>query len=59
MTPSGSFQGRRAEWIPLQAKAVADHENRRQRHRGGGEDRVEQAERGQRDRRHVIAERPY
>jgi len=58
MTPSGSFPGRRAEGIPLQAKAVGDHEDRGQGHRGGREDRVQQAERGQRDRRHVVAERP-
>jgi hypothetical protein len=58
MTPSGSFVGRRSEGIPLQAKAVGHDEDRGQGHRGGGEDRVEQAKRGQRDRRHVVAESP-
>ena len=56
--PSGSFLVGRAEGIPLQAEAVGHHEDRGQGHRGGGDDRVEQAERGQRDRRHVVAERP-
>jgi len=48
----------RAEGIPLQAEAVGHHEQRGQRHGGGGDDRIEVAERGERDRGRVVPERP-
>ena len=48
----------RAEGVPLQAEAVGDDEERGQRHRGGGDDRVEQAERGEWDRGDVVPEGP-
>src|SRR5262249_37946331 len=41
-----------------QPQAVADHEDRGERHRGAGDHRVEQAQRGQRQGGHVVGERP-
>jgi hypothetical protein len=43
----------------LEPKAVGHDEDGRQRHGRGGEDGVEEAERGQRDDRDVVAERPH
>jgi hypothetical protein len=58
MLPSLSCIACPAKGIPLQAEAVGDHEGRGQGHRGGGDDRVKEAEGGQRDRRDVVPERP-
>jgi hypothetical protein len=44
--------------VALQPEAVGDDEDRRQRHGGRGEDRVEVAERGERDGGGVVAEGP-
>src|ERR1700683_1307897 len=41
-----------------QAQAVGHDQDRGHGHRGGGDDRVEEAEGGQRHGRHVVAERP-
>jgi hypothetical protein len=43
---------------PAQAQRVADHRDAREDHRQAGDDGVEQADRGQRDRGDVVAEGP-
>ena len=43
---------------PAQPQAVGDHEHGAERHRGGGDQRVEEPEGGQRDGGGVVAERP-
>ena len=43
---------------PAQPQAVAHHEHRTESHCRTGDHRVEQAQRGQRDRGHVVGERP-
>ena len=48
----------RHDLVPLQPQAVGHDEDRGQRHGGRGDDRVEEAEGGERERGRVVAERP-